>query len=133
MVCGAALLGAGLTACSSSNSGTATTATTAGCHTRAATVRLTLSDAQPVPVVRTVPGGCVAVSVPRSPFTGSATEPPRVTPDGRLHLVSDTVQAGGVRVAYYRALRTGTVTVSSTVRIDTNLAVPEWSGLVVIV
>ena len=96
-------------------------------------MRVTLSDGQPVPVVRTVPGGCVAVVVPASPFPGHATEVPRTTPGGRLHLVSNTLTAGGVRTAYFRALRTGTVTVSSTVPITTNQAVPEWSALVIIV
>jgi hypothetical protein len=128
------VLAVGLTACSSSpGSDAPAPVVTPGCHTAAATVHLALSDTQPVPVVRTVPDGCVAVRVPRSPFAGHVTEVPTVTPDGRLHLVSDTVSAGGVRTAYYRALRTGTVTVSSTVTVQTNLAVPEWSGLVVIV
>jgi len=122
----------GLAACSPST-GSRPVPVVSGCPTAAATVHLALSDAQPVPVVRTVPGGCVAVQVPRSPFAGHATEVPTVTPDGRLHLVSDTVSAGGSRTAYYRALRTGTATVSSTVTVQTNVFVPRWSGLVVIV
>jgi hypothetical protein len=104
-----------------------------GCHTRAATVHLALTNTQPVPVVRTLPGGCVAVSVPRSPFRGSATEVPVVLPADRLRLVSDVVLADGTRTAYFTAIRTGTATVSSTVRIRTQLAVPEWSGLVIVV
>jgi hypothetical protein len=133
LVVGAAL-SVGLAACSSSStSGVPSTVAATGCHTRGAAVGLALSDRQPIPVVRTVPGGCVAVSVPRSPFQGFATEVPRVSPGGRLHLVSETVLASGVRTAYYRVVRTGTVTVSSTVKIHTDVAVPEWSGLVLIV
>jgi hypothetical protein len=47
--------------------------------------------------------------------------------------VSDSLLANGTRAAYYFAVRTGAVTVSTTVRIRTNVEVPEWSGLVVIV
>jgi hypothetical protein len=96
-------------------------------------VRLALTNTQPVPVVRTLPGGCVAVSVPRSPFPGSATEVPAVLPADRLRLVSDVVLADGTRTAYFTAIRTGTATVSSTVRVRARAPVPEWSGLVIVV
>jgi hypothetical protein len=121
-----------LMACSSAPSVTSTSARP-GCHTRAATVHLALTNTPPVPVVRTLPGGCVAVSVPRSPFRGSATEVPAALPGDRLRLVADVVLADGTRTAYFTAIRTGTATVSSTVRIRTAAAVPEWSGLVIVV
>ena len=121
-----------LTACSSGPSASSLSVQP-GCHTRAATVHLALTNTQPVPVVRTLPGGCVAVSVPRSPFRGSATEVPMVLPADRLRLVSNMVLADGTRIAYFTAIRTGTATVSSTVRIRSQAAVPEWSGLVVVV
>ena len=95
-----------LMACSSGPS--ASPSVRPGCHTRAATVHLALTNTQPVPVVRTLPGGCVAVSVPRSPFRGSATEVPVVLPGDRLRLVSDVVLADGSRTAYFTAIRTGT-------------------------
>jgi len=75
----------------------------------------------------------VAVTVPRSPFPHTPTEALRVGPEGRLRLVSDSLLANGTRAAYYFALRTGAVTVSTTVRIRTAVAVPEWSGLVIVV
>jgi hypothetical protein len=127
-----AALGPVLVACSSGPSATPASARP-GCHTEAATARLALSNTQPVPVVRTLPGGCVAVSVPRSPFRGSATELPVVLPADRLRLVSDVVLSDGTRTAFFTAIRTGTATVSSTVRIRTAAAVPEWSGLVIVV
>ena len=125
-------LGPALTACSSSPGASAPVRP--GCHTAVAgTVQLALSDEVPVPVVRIAPGDCVAVTVPRSPFPRTATEPIRVAPGGRLRLVSDSLLANGTRAAYFLALHTGEVTVSSTVGIRTNVAVPEWSGLVIVV
>ncbi len=103
-----------------------------GCHGIKSTGHLVLSDANPIPVVRAVPGTCIKVSVPRSGFAGKSTEPPRVTPDGRLALVSDTLGADGGRTVYYSAVRPGTATVTSTVDVQTNQEVPEWSGLVVV-
>ncbi len=97
-----------------------------------ATVHLVLSDSVPVPVVRIPLGGCVAVSVPRSPFRRAPTGPTGVAPGGRLGLVSDSLLANGTRVAYYTALRGGTATISSTVTVRTDRAVPSWSGVVVI-
>jgi hypothetical protein len=128
-----AALGVALVACSSSSTPSTPTAAAPGCHTNAATVHLVLTDGQPIPLVRVVPGGCIAVSVPRSPFKGVVTEPPRVTPPGRLHLVSDSVLPNGTRRVYYTALRTGTVTITSTVGVLTSVSVPEWNGVVVIV
>ena len=125
-------LGPALAACSSGPSASSVSVQP-GCHTRAATVHLALTNTQPVPVVRTLPGGCVAVIVPRSPFRGSATEVPSVLPADRLRLVSDVVRADGTRTAYFVAVRTGTATVASTVSIRTAVAVPEWSGLVIVV
>jgi hypothetical protein len=125
-------LGPVLMACSSGPGGSSPTVRP-GCHTEAATMHLALTNTQPVPVVRTVPGGCVAVSVPRSPFRGSPTEVPVVFPRNRLRLVSDVVLSDGTRTAYFTAIRTGTATVSSTVRIHTQVAVPEWVGLVIVV
>ena len=124
-------LGPALMACSSAPS--ASTPVQPGCHTTAATVHLALSDQVPVPVVRIAPGGCVAVAVPRSPFPQTPTEPLRVAPGGRLRLVSDSLLANGTRAAYYTALGPGTATLTTSVAVRTARAVPEWSGLVVIV
>jgi hypothetical protein len=124
-------LGVGVAACSSAPPAPPTAAPT-GCHGTPATGRLVLADTTPVPMVRAVPGTCIEVSVPRSGFPGKRTEVPRVTPGGRLHLVSDTLLADGGRTAYYSAVRPGTATISSTVDVQTNQAVPEWSGLVVV-
>jgi len=56
-----------------------------------------------------------------------------MVPEGRLRLVSDSLLANGTRAAYYSVLARGAVAVSTTVRIRTNVAVPEWSGLVIVV
>lgn len=120
-------------ACSSGPAGTSTTVAPPGCHTRATTIHVVLSDRTPVPVVRTTPGGCLAVTVPRSPFRNAPPAPTRVVPSGRLRLVSDSVYPNGTRVAYYTAVRTGTATVKATVSVHTDRSVPEWSALVVIV
>jgi hypothetical protein len=132
----AALLACGtvglmLAGCSSnpSRSSPPTTAVP-GCHTHASTVHLVLTDTQPIPVVRTAPGGCVAVTVPRSPFKGTSTESPKVRPTGSLRLVSDTLHADGTRTVYFTAGQTGTATVTSTVAVKTRVAVPEWGGIV---
>lgn len=128
-----AALALGLTACSSpSTSSAPTTVAPPGCHTGAATVRLVLTDGQPIPVVRVLPGACIAVSVPRSPFRRAVTEAPMVNPSSRLHLVSDSVLPDGTRHVYYTARRTGAATVSSTVRIRTSASVPQWNGVVVV-
>jgi hypothetical protein len=127
-----AALGLTLVACSSSTSGVPSAVTTTGCHGTRATAHLVLSSQSPIPVVRAVPGTCIEVSVPRSRFPGKDTEPPRVIPPGRLDLVSDTVFGNGSRTVYYSAVHAGTATISSTVDIQTNLEVPEWSGLVVV-
>jgi hypothetical protein len=92
-----------------------------------------LSDRSPVPVVRIPTGGCVAVTVPPSPFRHTPTGPTRAVPTGRLDLVSDSLLPGGTRVAYYTALRPGTVTVTVTVPLRTDRLVPEWSALVIVV
>ncbi len=130
MVVGCAA-GLTLVACGSSPNAPPAVAA-AGCPGRPATAHLVLSSQSPVPVVRAVPGTCIEVSVPRSRFPGKADEPPRVTPPDRLRLVSDTVFPNGSRTAYYSAVRAGTATIASTVDVRTNLAVPEWSGLVVV-
>jgi len=120
----------------SSGSGSASTGTTVappGCHTGAATVHVVLSDQTPVPVVRIPTGGCVAVTVPRSPFRHTPTGPTRVVPAGRLVPVSDSLLPGGTRVAYYTAARPGTATVTATVPLHTDQLVPQWSALVIIV
>ncbi len=124
------VLALGLVGCSTATS--TPSAAPTGCHGTRSTGHLVLSDANPVPVVRAVPGTCIKVSVPPSGFLGKVTEPPRVTPDGRLALVSDTLGANGGRTVYYSAVRSGTATVSSTVDVQTNQEVPEWSGLVVV-
>jgi hypothetical protein len=129
LVCGT--LGLTLLGCSSSpNQGASPTPAVPGCHTHASTVHLVLSDTQPVPVVRTAPGGCVAVTVPRSPFKATTSESPKVRPTGSLRLVSDTLHADGTRTVYFTAGQTGTATVTSTVAIETKVAVPEWGGVV---
>jgi hypothetical protein len=97
------------------------------------TVALHLSDTQPVPVVRVAPGGCVAVSVPRSPFRGHPSERPTVVPSDLLRRVSDSAQPDGARTDYFVAQRPGTATVTSTVAIRTAVEVPAWSGIVHIV
>ncbi len=125
-------LGLSLAACSSSTRGASSTVAPAGCEGTRATAHLVLTGESPVPVVRAVPGTCIEVSVPGSPFPGRTTEPPDVTPPGRMRLVSDTVLRNGGRTAYYSAVHTGTATISSTVNIRTNAEVPEWSGLVVV-
>ena len=130
VVCSA--VGLTLVACSSSPPTVPSAVAPSGCHGRRATTHLVLSSRSPVPVVRAVPGTCIEVSVPRSPFPGKDAEPPRVTPPGRLHLVSDTVVRNGSRTVYYSAVHTGTATISTTVDIQTDRAVPEWSGLVVV-
>lgn len=128
------LAGLGSMACSSTLASTSSsTVAPPGCHTGEATVRLVLSDTAPVPLVRAVAGDCVAVTVPRSPFKGTTTQPLIAAPPGRLRLVSDSVLANGTRSAYYTAVRTGTATITSTVRIRTNGSVPRWNGIVVIV
>ena len=66
------------------------------------------------------------------PVQGHPYEPLTETPPGRLHLISDTLQPNGTRIAYYVALRPGAVTISSTVKIRTDQPVPEWSGLVIV-
>ena len=126
-----AALGLVLAACSSAPPA-APTAAPAGCHGTKATAHLVLTDHAPIPAVRAVPGTCIEVSVPRSPFAGVPTAPPTVRPPGRLRLVSDTVLRNGGRTAYYSAVHAGAATVSSTVRVQTNREVPEWSGLVVV-
>jgi hypothetical protein len=129
LVCGT--LGLTLLGCSSSPSRSAPPTTAVpGCHTHASTVHLVLTDTQPVPAVRTAPGGCVAVTVPRSPFKATSSESPNVRPAGSLRLVSDTLHADGTRTAYFTAGQTGTATVTSTVAIKTGVAVPEWGGIV---
>jgi hypothetical protein len=81
--------------------------------------------------VVTVPtGGCVVVSVPRSPFRAAATTPTGVVPSGVLVLVSDTLHPNGSRTASYRARAPGTVVVSSTVDLHSGATVPRWSGIV---
>jgi hypothetical protein len=75
----------------------------------------------------------VAVTVPRSPFRHTPSEPTRSFPAGRLRLVSDSLLADGTRVAYYTATGPGTDTVTSTVTLRTDVVVPEWSALVIIV
>ena len=125
-------LGILLVACTSSTSSIPPAAAPAGCHGTKATTHLVLSSQTPIPVVRAVPGTCIEVSVPRSRFPGKSTEPPHVTPQGRLRLVSDTLLPDGGRTAYYSAVHPGTATISSTVNIQTNLEVPEWSGLVLV-
>jgi hypothetical protein len=121
-----------LAACSSSTPSVSSTAAPTGCQGAKATGHLVLSSESPIPVVRAVPGTCIEVSVPRSPFPGKSSEPPHVTPQGRLRLASDTLLRNGGRTAYYSAVRVGTVTISSTVDIRTGLEVPEWSGLVMV-
>jgi hypothetical protein len=69
---------------------------------------------------------------PKSPFDGVRTEAPRVTPPGRLQLVSDALNQDGTRTAYYSAHASGTATISSTVMIQSDLAVPEWVGVVIV-
>ena len=131
LACGT--LGLALLGCSSSpnqNQSASSTTAVPGCHTHASTVHLVLSDTQPVPVVRTAPGGCVAVTVPRSPFKATTSESPKVRPTGSLRLVSDTLHADGTRTVYFTAGQTGTATVTSTVAIETRVAVPEWGGVV---
>jgi hypothetical protein len=96
-------------------------------------VHLDMTNQQPVPVVRTPVGSCIAVSLFASPFRGTPTEALKETPPGGLRLVSDTLQANGTRIAYYVALRLGAVTISSTVKIRTGQPVPEWSGLVIVI
>jgi hypothetical protein len=125
-----ALVGA---ACASGPASTATTVAPPGCHTGAATVHVVLSDRSPVPVVRIPTGGCVAVTVPRSPFRHTPTGPTRTTPAGRLVPVSDSLLPNGTRVAYYTAARRGTATVVATVPLTTDQLVPQWSALVIIV
>ncbi len=133
VVCAALALAPGLTACSSSSTSSASsTAAPPGCHTGAATVHLVLTDGQPIPVVRVLAGGCIGVSVPRSPFRRAVTEAPTVNPPSRLLLVSDSVLPNGTRRVYYTAGRTGAATVSSTVRIRTDGSVPQWNGVVVV-
>jgi hypothetical protein len=130
----AVLTGLGLMACSSPSTSTASpTVAAPGCHTGGATVHLVLSDTAPVPLVRVAAGDCLAVTVPRSPFKGTTSEPLTPSPPGRLRLVSDSLLAGGTRSAYYAAEGHGTVTITSTVRIRTHVAVPRWNGVVVIV
>ncbi len=125
-------LGAGLSACSSSGSQSPPSTAAPGCGNGRLTVHLDMTDQQPVPVVRTPLGSCVAVSLFASPFRGTRTEPLKETPPDRLRLVSDTLQANGTRVAYYVATRPGAVTISSTVKIRTDQPVPEWSGVVIV-
>ena len=125
-------LGPVLPACSS-GPGASSTTVRPGCPTAVGTVHLALSDRVPVPVVRIPPGDCVAVTVPRSPFPHTPTEPIGAVPADRLRLVSDSLLANGTRAAYFLALTTGAVTVSSTVSVQTDRAVPEWSGLVIVV
>ena len=127
------LLGGATAACASGPGAVPTTVAPPGCHTPAATVHVVLSDRTPVPVVRTTPGGCVAITVPRSPFRHAPSDPTRTVPAGHLRLVSDSLLTDGTRVAYYVALRTGTATVTSTVSLHTDVLVPEWSALVIIV
>ncbi len=133
VVCAALALAAGLTACSSpATSSAPTSVAPPGCHTDAATVHLALTDRQPIPVVRVLAGGCIAVSVPRSPFRRTVAGAPTVDPPSRLHLVSDSVLPDGTRRVYYTARGTGAATVSSTVRVRTAGSVPQWNGVVVV-
>jgi len=44
--------------------------------------------------------------------------------------VSDTLHPDGTRTAYYRAVGSGTVVISSTVDVHTSATVPRWSGIV---
>ena len=125
-------LGLGLSACSSTPQAAPST-TAPGCRNGQLTVHLDMTNQQPVPVVRTPVGSCIAVSLFSSPFRGTRTEPLKVTPTGRLRLISDTLQSNGTRIAYYVARGRGAVTISSTVKIRTGQPVPEWSGLVIVV
>ena len=133
LACGAFGLGLGFTACTSTpNQGTESTVAAPGCHGSSPAVHLALSNQQPIPIVHLPRGGCVEVTVPKSPFDGVRTEAPRVTPSGRLQLVSDALNQDGTRTAYYSAHASATATISSTVMIQSDLAVPEWVGVVIV-
>ena len=133
LACGAFGLGLGFTACTSTpNQGTESTVAAPGCHGSSPIVHLALSNQQPIPIVHLPRGGCVEVKVPKSSFDGVRTEAPRVTPPGRLQLVSDALNQDGTRTAYYSAHASGTATISSTVMIQSDLAVPEWVGVVIV-
>ena len=123
-----AVLGLGSAACSSPPAAVASP----GCHTSGPRVEVHLSSQTPVPVVRIPPGGCVEVTVPRSPFRNTRTEPPTVDPSGHLQLDSDTLHPDGTRSAFYTATTAGTATIFSTVDIHTGLEIPQWSAVVVI-
>jgi hypothetical protein len=126
-------MGLGLSACSSGAPQSTPSTTAPGCRNGQLTVHLDMTNQQPVPVVRTPVGSCIAVSLFSSPYRDTRTEPLQETPPGRLRLVSDTLQPNGTRIAYYVALQRGAVTLSSTVKIRTDQPVPEWSGLVIVI
>jgi hypothetical protein len=129
-----AALTVALLGCSSGPARRATTTTAVpGCHTHSSIVHLLLSDAQPVPVVRVAPGECLAVSVPRPPFRGHASESPTLTPAGLLVRVSDSTLPDGARIDYFAVVASGTVRITSTVSVRTTVAVPEWVGIVHVV
>jgi hypothetical protein len=131
LACGA--LSLSLVACSSTAPrASQSSGATEGCHGDVPRVELAISDTQPIPVVHIPQGGCVEVTVPTSPFRDSRTEAPRVTPPVRLRMLSELFNRDGTRTVYYAAERSGTATISSTVKVRSSAAIPAWVGIVLI-